>query len=464
MAQAKEVILRSVQKSVFPEEYSALKRHDEVSQNSPLFSLSPVLDKDRLIRVGGRLTHAPVVSDEKNPIIVPGRHYISTLLIRHFDDQVKHQGRLFTEGALRTAGFWLMNGKRSISSVIHKCVVCRKLRGMTETQKMADLSEERLSPSPPFTYVGLDVFGPFTVTARRTRGGHAESKCWAIPYWAILFTCMSTRAIHIEVIESLDTSSCINALRRFFAIRGPVKQFRSDCGTNFTGASKELGFSKMVKDTEMQKYLNNCSCSWEFNPPHAPHMGGAWERLIGVVKRILNSMLMQHGSSSLSHEVLCTFMAEISAIINARPLIPISSDPESPLILTPAMLLTQKVGTPPSPGNLSGNDMLRQQWKQVQSLAENFWYRWRREYLPTLQSRRKWNSTHPNIQEGDLVLLKDNQSPRNNWPMALVSKVFPSTDGKVRKVELKVSKSGSGKDVKYLRPITAVILLLSKDN
>lgn len=262
LAQAKKVILLSVQKSVFPEEFSTLKKPNEVSQNSPLFSLSPVLDEEELIRVGGRLTHAPVDRHEKNPIILPGRHHISTLLIRHFHDQVKHQGRLFTEGALRTAGFWLINGKRSISSVIHKCVVCRKLRGMTQTQKMADLPEERLSPSPPFTYVGLDIFGSFTVTARRTRGGHAESK-----RWAILFTCMSTRAIHIEVVESLDTSSCINALRRFFAIRGPVKQFRSDCGTNFIGASKELGFSKIVKDPEMQKYLNNCSCTWEFNPP-----------------------------------------------------------------------------------------------------------------------------------------------------------------------------------------------------
>lgn len=175
-------------------------------------------------------------------------------------------------------------------------------------------------------------------------------------------------------------------------------------------------------------------------------------------------MLMQSGSHPLSHEVLCTFMAEISAIINARPLVPISSDPDSPLILTPAMLLTQKVGVPPSPGNFSGDGMFRQQWKQVQSLADNFWYRWRREYLPTLQNRRKWNSTQPDIQEGDLVLLKDNQSPRNKWPMALVSKVFPSADGRVRKVQLKVSKSGSGKDVTYLRPITEVILLLSKES
>ncbi len=98
--------------------------------------------------------------------------------------------------------------------VIHKCVVCRKLRGNTETQKMADLPEEHLSVSPPFTHVGLDVFGPFSVSARRTRGGHAESE-----RWGILFTCTSLQTVHIEIIDSLDTYSCINAIRRFFAIK-----------------------------------------------------------------------------------------------------------------------------------------------------------------------------------------------------------------------------------------------------
>ncbi len=186
-AQAKKVILLSVQKSVYPEEYSALTTHTEISQSSPLIKLNPVLGEDRPIRVVGRLTCAPVASDERNPIVLPGRHHISTLLIHHFHEQVKHQGRLFTEGALRTAGFWLVNGKRSISSVIHKCVVCRKLHRNTETKKMADIPEEHLSVSPPFTYVGLDVCGPFSVSARRTRGGHAESK-----HWGILFTCMST--------------------------------------------------------------------------------------------------------------------------------------------------------------------------------------------------------------------------------------------------------------------------------
>ena len=157
---------------------------------------------------------------------------------------------------------------------------------------MADLPSERLEICPPFTYVGLDVFGPWSVTIKRTRGGQAESK-----RWAIMFSCMSSRAVHIEVIESMDTSSCINALRRFFALRGPAKQLRSDCGTNFVGASKELGMDKSV-----QRYLSEQGCSWEFNPPHASHMGGSWERMIGFARRILDSMLQQQ-NTRLTHEV-----------------------------------------------------------------------------------------------------------------------------------------------------------------
>lgn len=189
-------------------------------------------------------------------------------------------------------------------------------------------------------------------------------------------------------------------------------------------------------------------------------MGGAWERMIGIVRKILDSMLMQEKSQPLTHEVLCTFMAEISAIINARPLTAVSTDSDSPVILTPAMLLTQKVGLPPPVGAFTKDNHFSQKWKWVQSLADQFWYRWRREYLPTLQVRRKWKTAQPDIQKGDLVLMRDTQAARNEWPMALVSEVFKSSDGKVRKIQIRVSRDGSCKT--YLRPITEIILLLSK--
>lgn len=459
LLKAETLIIKCVQRQTYSKEFSCLAAGKNISKDSPLRKLNPRVDKDGLLRIGGRLNQSALDTGEKMPLIIPGRSHIATLLVRYYHEKVKHQGRVFTEGSVRTAGFWIVGARKCINGILRKCVICNKLRGRAAEQKMADLPPDRLSTEPPFTYVGLDVFGPWSITTRRTRGGQANSK-----RWAVLFTCMSTRAVHIELIEAMDTSSFINALRRFFALRGPAKQIRSDCGTNFTGACKELHLLLIdPEEPSVRRYLGEEGCTWVFNPPHSSHMGGVWERMIGISRRILNSMLMQTSPSRLTHEVLSTFMAEVTAIINARPLVPISSDPDSPYLLTPASLLTQKMcAYPPPPGTFDSKDLYRQQWRQVQHLANTFWNRWRREYLPTLQSRSKWQEVRPNLKKGDLVLLKDNQVKRNEWPMALVTKTFPDQDGKVRKIELKVTRSGSAKT--FLRPISETILLKSAED
>lgn len=243
VSKAAKFIIHTVQSETFKEEYRCIKENQPLPKQSCLQRLNPVMDEDGLLRIGGRLAPANLTKDEKHPFIIPNAHHIALLLIRYHHEKVAYQGRHITEGALRGAGFWIIGSKRLISSVIYKCVLCRKLRGQIQIQKMADLPVDRLSPMPPFTSVGLDVFGPWTVTTQRTRGGSADSK-----RWAVLFTCMSTRAVHIELIEAMSTSSFINALRRFFCIRGPAQIFRSDRGTNFVGACSELQIDH--KDTD----------------------------------------------------------------------------------------------------------------------------------------------------------------------------------------------------------------------
>ncbi|KAL1280080.1 hypothetical protein QQF64_014680 [Cirrhinus molitorella] len=346
--------------------------------------------EDNFICVEGRLKNSELTTAEKKPIILPKDSHISLLLIRHHHEQVKHQGLHLTEGAVRAAGLWILGGK----SLIYNTITCRKLRGKFEEQYMADLPLERLKVCPPFTYVGLDVFGPWSITSRRTRGGQAESK-----WWAIMFCCMSSRAVHVEVIESMDTSCCINALRRFFA-------------------------------------------------------------LIGIARRILDSMFLQL-KTRLTHEVLCTLMAEVTAIINARPLLPVSADLEQPFILSPSVLLTQKTGVPPPPGDFSDKNLYTKQWRQVQALANQFWTRWSRKYLPCLQHRPKWTVPRRNLQVGDLVLLRDKQIACNCWPMARISAIFPGKDGHIRKVEVTTTDQGNIKT--FLRPVAEVVLLLPKD-
>lgn len=149
-------------------------------------------------------------------------------------------------------------------------------------------------------------------------------------------------------------------------------QFRSDRGTNFIGATQDLSINaEFVKKGPVGTFLSNSGTSWIFNPPHAFHMGGAWERLIGVSRRILDSMLLQN-RVELTHDVLVTFMAEVSAIVKNRPLLPVSSDPESPSLLTPSILLTMKTSADIGPFPKFGPKDIRAYWKRVQKLAEKF--------------------------------------------------------------------------------------------
>lgn len=449
---AKTFMFKLVQGEKYSHEIKAIKCRNRIQKQSQILSLAPFLDDEGVLRVGGRLKHSDLTIIEKNPILLPGSHWVATLVVRHYHEKVQHQGRQITEGAIREAGIWITGVKRLIRSKIQQCIKCKKLRGGMCFQKMADLPEDRLTPCAPFTSVGVDCFGPWQVTTRRTRGGQANNK-----RWAALFTCLTSRAVHIEVLEEMTSSSFINALRRFTSIRGKAKIYRSDRGTNFVGALDDLG---VCVNKHVKKYLDQEGSTWILNPPHSSHRGGVWERMIGVTRRILDSMLQDLPGGGLTHEVLTTFMAEVSAIINSRPLVPLSTDPINPTPLSPSLLLTQKsdcvvdVVIPPDV-----KDMYRAQWKRVQILAEQFWKRWRTEFIQTLQVRRKWTSEQREMKCGDVILLRDKQVIRNMWPMGVVTKIVPSSDGHIRTVEVRVIGT-NGKPTTYQRPVNEMVLLV----
>lgn len=450
-------ILKTVQMEAYPDEVQSLRNGHPVPKSSSLYSLSPYLDEVGLLRVGGRICKAENILGVKavHPVILPKKHHISELLVRHFHQKVNHQGRHFTEGALRSAGYWIVGAKRLVSSEIHQCLICKRLRGVLAHQRMANLPTERVVPSAPFSHVGVDVFGPWSVLTRKTRGGAANSK-----RWAVVFTCLAIRAIHIEVIEEMTSSSFINALKRFVALRGPVSEFRSDRGTNFVGAAKELNFaSQFVEDVSVSNFLAQNKILWTFNPPHASHMGGVWERMIGVIRGILDAMLLDARRKPLTHEVLCTLMAEVCAVVNGRPIVPVSHDSDSPFLLTPSMLLTQKVDNEVPYAEVDLKTMYQSQWKHVQVLSNIFWGKWKEEYLHSLQQRKKWQVQCRNLKENDLVLICDKQTHRNEWPMGVVTKTYPSEDGLVRSVQVKIAR---GDSVSVLvRPISELVLLES---
>ena len=295
---AEQYVIKTVHREAFSEEILSFQRSGQVHKGSSILSLNPFVDEEGLLRVGGRLKQSSLPYGEKHPIIIPKNSHIAVLIIRHYHTMVKHQGRHFTEGAIRSAGFWIVSSKRMISSILHSCVRCRKLRGEVAFQKMSDLPEDRVHPTPTFTYIGVHTFGPWDTVTRRTRGGQADSK-----RWALMFTCLTTRAVHIELIESLSSSSFINAFRRFTAIRGEVKVIRSDQGTNFVGATDDLGIKAVkVQNEPLSTYLHSKGVTWIFNPPHSSHMGGVcWECMIGITRRILDSMLSDITSKHLTH-------------------------------------------------------------------------------------------------------------------------------------------------------------------
>lgn len=425
-------------------------------KGSRLYHLDPFLDAYGILRVGGRLRRAEMEYGEKHPVVLPKNHHASQLVAKHYHAQVHHQGRLITGGAIRQAGFWLIGGHDTVTKVISACVPCKKLRGPPLEQRMADLPRDRTEVCPPFTNVGFDVFGPWMVQTRKTRGGAANAK-----RWGLVFTCLSSRAIHIEVLEAMDTSAFICALRRFFALRGHAKLLRCDRGTNFVGAKTELkDASSELNEEKVKKFVTESGCEWELNPPHASHFGGVWERQINTIRRVLNAMFAELGRTQLTHELLITLMAEVVAIVNARPITALPSDPDDPRPLSPAMLLTMKTRPAgPSPGQFLQPDLyVRRRWRRVQYLADQFWTRWRREYLQSLQRRPKWTATRRNLRVGDIVLLRDDAQRRNNWPLGRVTEAIESEDGRVRKANVEIARDGEKKV--YLRPIKELTLLL----
>lgn len=199
------------------------------------------------------------------------------------------------EGGEGSAGLWILTGKKAISSVIHRCITCWKIQGKLTEQKMSDLPSDRLIPGPPFNQIVgcLDVFGPWNVMTPQSREGSAENKSWTV-----LFMCLNTRAVHIEMLEIMSTSSFISALTWFLSTRGSVTLIRSNRGTIFVGACRELNINSS-KFEELRIYLQDQGCTLTFNPPHTTYMGGVWERMISIAHNtwILDAILMNVGSS-----------------------------------------------------------------------------------------------------------------------------------------------------------------------
>ena len=245
---------------------------------------------------------------------------------------------------------------------------------------------------------------------------------------------------------------------------------RTDNGTNFVGASTELikSFQEMdhVRIGEFLEENGREWIWWKRNPPLASNMGGVWERQIRTARSILNSLLKAHGAS-LTDESLQTLLTEVEAIVNSRLLTTdVINDVTSLVPLSPINLLTMKSRlVMPPPGKFMSADMYcRKHWRRVQHLSNEFWNRWRKEVLLTLQNRQKWNGKTRNCKIGDIVLVKD-EVERNRWPMAKVVEVYKDDKGVVRSVKLLMGSINSEcKKSRYLeRPVNKLVVLVENE-
>ena len=465
--EAEIVILLEAQRE-FREEILVISSGGQLRPGNRLGKLSPMLDKQGLLQVRGRLEHASISAEEKHPIILshPRDGHISRLILRECHEKVSHGGRGLTLGELRTRGFYMLGGTTAVSSLIHDCVVCRKLRGTLQTQRMADLPSDRVNQAGPFEYAGVDYFGPFLVKQGRAR----------VKKYGVLFVCLNSRAIHLEVASSLDASSFINAYRRFVCVRGPCRQLRSDQGTNFIGANNELRKALSELDsTAVADHLLRNDCDFvevKVNTPSSSHRGGIWERQIGSVRRILESMMVTH-PGQLDDEALRTFMCEVMSILNSRPIaIESLNDSDGFVPLTPNHILTMKgrILLAP-PGDHSVGQYTLSMWRRVQHLTNEFYARFRKEFLQSLQERPKWNRIERNLGVGDVVIVKDGSSDRNKWSLGRIEEVLPSEDGLVRTVRVRMADSDrvdvKGRHTKVMtvleRPVQKLVLLLRND-
>jgi len=389
-------VISTVQHTVFHDIYDG--------KSNSYSSLCPFVNND-LIRVGGRLALSNLEYCNKFPLLIPNDHPFTLALIKHYHHQVKHQGRVITLSAIREAGFYIPKASSTVRKIVRECVECRRLRLPLAVQKMSDLPKDRLQCAPPFTYTGMDVFGPYIVSdGVNTRRTNSNKKCWAL-----IFTCLNSRATHIEPLPFLDTSTLKNAIRRFFCVRGVSKKLRSDHGTNFIGV-KNQDENSLVNTTDIIRDVETQGCEWELTPPKASHHGGVWERQIKTVKSILMTCLYQLGSKSLTRDDFYTFLQECASIMNSTPLWEYSSDPNDPRPLSPSMLLTLRTDSPFLPEIYQTKDLLAygsKRWRRVQFLSEQFWFRWRRDYLQSLHVRRKLPTEQRSFKVGDVVLLKD---------------------------------------------------------
>ena len=408
---------------------------------SALLKCNPFLDKF-ILRVGSRIFNSNVLDVSQSPIILPPFHHVTKLIVLDYHVNSGHSGTMHVLSLIR-GKYWILRGQSALAKALRECVACKYRKARPGQQWMADLPLDRVTAgNRPFHATAIDYFGPI-----KTKLARSEYK-----RYGVLFCCMSTRAVHLEIAESLETSAFLDAFFRFVARRSKPATVYSDNGTNFVGGKKALadGINNWNQHL-IHSTLSQRQIEWKFSPPLAPHQNGIVERLVRSAKTILYSMT---NGKNLSDFSLWSLLIGVESILNQRPLTQLSDDPRDLAAITPNSILLGTLQPSLPFDRFMKSDEYRKGWRHNQRFIDTFWQRWSREYLPTLHLRQKWQGTRQNVKVGDLVLLVDDtNSPRNYWPRGRIEDTYPDKYGVVRRLKVRTATGSLMRDVRKICPL-----------
>lgn len=441
------VLIKLAQQEYYYREITLLKNNKELYSKSNLISLAPFIDDIGILRVGGRLKNSQLDFNFKHPALLPAKHALTKLIYKDEHEILCHAGPQLLLSTIRSK-FWVINGRNLARKTVHDCIRCFRAKPNTIIPKMGDLPAHRVQQSLPFEMTGTDYAGPFLIRERLGRGKkHFKA-------YICLFVCLTTKALHLEIVTNLTSQAFIAMFRRFIARRGKPKHLYSDNGTLYVGANNEL--QELLKSlnshtTVLNNFFINEDVIWHFIPPHSPNFGGLWEAAVKRVKFHLKRVL---GNTILTIEDFLTITVQIEGILNSRPISSMSSDPNDLSPLTPAhFLLGRPSSAIPEHDVRHLNTGRLSNYQHLQQLQQHFWTRWSKEYLTELQQRVKWRTNSRNISVGVLVLLKEDNLPPLCWKLGRIIQLHPGSDGIVRVVSVKTSNSVLKRAVSKVCPL-----------
>ena len=331
-------------------------------------SLSPFVDDKGIIRVGGRVDAALVSYDTRHPILLPSDHRVAFLITRHIHDK-GHRGVAATTAKIRLK-YWILKGNKLSKTIKRACVHCKKFAHQTETQVMAALPQLRLAPhTPPFFHTSCDYFGPVNVRISRNKTDK---------YYGVIFTCLNTRAVHLEMAVDLSTLNFLQVLRRFFSIRGCPATIVSDNGSQMVGAERELrGLIEGLDDDQLRQFNAEKGIHWVFITPAAPHQNGCAEAMVKTCKTALKKAI---GEQVLTPMELYTCLLEAANLVNQRPIGRIPNDPDDGAYICPNDMLLGRATSEVPQGPFKETSNPRHRVEFVQKIVESFWKRWHRTF------------------------------------------------------------------------------------